>query len=205
MEVITKNMVVNENQENQENQEKVKNKGTGAGGSNTAIGTTLEVIVRDIISKNITKIKGLPYNNCKNKWKVEEVEYNQLKLIHAPEAAFKCYETNCGHADDKIKKAHGAKEPDDALIDEEHKTIHWFECKVQNGTGSVAEKLQTCGEKIINLERRFPGYKINYNYILVAYLRAECEWEILRLDEKEISYVFDDDNKLEEKILDMIK
>ena len=76
------------------------------------------------------------------------------------------------------------------MINPDTKTINWFECKVQNVSGSVAEKLQTCGEKIENLDRHF---------------ETSCEWEISRLVEKNIQFVFEEDEQFEEKILGMIK
>ena len=186
--------------------EKVVNRGTGAGGAQTNInGNKLEVNVRGWYNNNITSKKMLDYSKKKNKWCVEEVEIDGKKYLHAPEDAFKCYEENCEFANNNITKAHGAKCPDDCFIDLVKKTIHWIECKFQQGSGSVGEKLQTCSEKIINLERRFPGWKINYCYVINTYIKENFRWELERLEEKKIQYVIDDDVDFEKKILNLIK
>ncbi len=145
------------------------------------------------------------YCNKNNKYLVEDVNLNGKTLTHAPEDAFKCFEKNCGFADSNITKAHGAIKPDDCLINLITKTINWLECKFQKDSGSVGEKLQTCSEKIINLERRFPGWKINYCYIINPYIKENYKWEIERLEEKKIQYVVNNDPEFEKKILNLIK
>lgn len=180
---------------------KIKNRGTGAGGSNTnKNGIKLEDKVREIISKNIEIIGTSAEYRCNEKcvWKVEDIIHNGKNYIRAPESAFKRFE---GVEGINYDKADGAIEPDDLIVNKETKTISWIECKVQNGGGSVAEKLQTAGEKIINLERRFPGWKINYFYILSHYFKR-CKATINRLDEQKILYIYDSDENLEGKIVE---
>lgn len=147
----------------------------------------------------------LDYSNIKNTWVVEKVKINGKSYIHAPENAFQIFEKNCGFADSSINKAHGAKCPDDCLIDLINNKIHWVECKWQKGSGSVGEKLQTFGEKIINLERRFPGWKINYVYVINNYIRDNFKYEIERLEEKKIPYIVSDDDDFEKKILKLLE
>tara|TARA_B100000902_G_scaffold87854_1_gene91824 strand:+ start:6023 stop:6688 length:666 start_codon:yes stop_codon:yes gene_type:complete len=187
--------------------ENVVNSGTGAGGAQTNInGKKLEANVRNIYNSNITSKKVLP-NYCKksSKYQVEDIEINGKNYIHAPEDAFECYENNCNFANNNISKAMGAIQPDDCFIDLINKVIIWIECKFQQGSGSVVEKLQSCSEKIENLERRFPGFTINYCYVLNPYLKETFKWEIERLDEKKIPYVVTDDPEFEKKLLNLLE
>lgn len=189
-------------------QPKEKNRGTGAGGANTnKNGKELENMCRSYYNKHIKSKKLLNYCSKNRKFLVEEVVLNDKTYIHAPGNAFRCFETNCGFANSNEKKAHGAKEPDDCFINVSTKTLNWIECKFQQGPGSVGEKIQTCSEKIINLERRFPGWNINYCYIINQYIKDNYEWEIERLDEKGISCVNNDGDLeiFEKKILALIK
>lgn len=180
----------------------IENRGSGAGGENTnRNGIRLEEKTRETIS-GIVETMGLSseYNSGTRSWKVEEVTYQGDTYIRCPETAFKLFEDKEGNSD--VPQAHGAKEPDDLLVNKVTKTINWVECKVQNGSGSVVEKLQTASEKIENLKRRFPGWNINYVYVLSSYFREHAQWEISRLDEKNILYIFEDDEDFEGKLMD---
>jgi len=182
----------------------IVNNGTGAGGARApANGIRLEEKTRGIISANVdtTGISSGygPYSRGAV-WVAKDITYQNKTYIRAPQASFKFFEEEEGGG--SVPKAHGAKNPDDLIINKETKTINWIECKVQNGKGSVAEKLQTPNEKIVNLERRFPGWKINYVYILSSYFRKGVEWEISRLEENKINYVFEDDPQFENKLLE---
>jgi hypothetical protein len=181
--------------------DKIKNKGTGAGGANTnANGKKLEERIRSTISKNIEVIgPSIEFRKTK-KNKVEDIKYKNKNYIRAPEGAFELYEEKKGES--KIPKAHGAKRPDDAIINKATKIMTWMESKAQTGNGSVTEKLQTATEKIENLRRRFPEWNINYVYILSSYFRKGAPYEISRLKEKNILYIFDDDEDFEIKLMD---
>ena len=185
--------------------ENTKNRGTGAGGSNTnKNGVKLEDRTRKTIDENIeqSNLSEKYKTTGKRKWNVTEGNYNGIPYIRAPESAFKSWEKIEGNQEQMIPKAHGTKEPDDLIVNKKTKTINWLECKVQNGGGSVVEKLQSCPEKIENLKRRFPGWNINYVYILSSYIREISQWEILRLNEKNILYIFEDDEYFSEKLMD---
>jgi len=191
-----------ENTMSEENHQLNPNRGHGAGGSQTnANGIKLEDKVRGIIGENveIIDISSRYPVRPSNKWKAQNIIHNGRNYIRAPETAFKPINDIEGNND--IPQAHGTKEPDDLILNEITKTINWIECKVQNGTGSVAEKLQTVFEKRKNLKRRFPDWNINYVYILSPYFRS-CESEILRLDEENIKYIFEDDENFQGKLLD---
>ena len=189
-------------QDNEDKNDNIKNKGTGAGGLNTnKNGVKLEERTRKIIDENMDKnVSSNKYNSGKRRWEVTDVTYQGNLYIRSPETAFTLWETKEGTPG--ISKAHGAKEPDDLIINTKTRTINWIECKVQNGSGSVAEKLQGCGDKIENLKRRFPGWNINYVYILSSYFRENAPWEISRLDEKNILYIFEDDESFGVKLMD---
>ena len=187
----------------------INNRGTGAGGSNTnKNGVKLEDKTRGTIDRNIVttgEYNHSKYKPGKRKWKIETINHQGEDYIRCPETAFKDFEEIIHASSDKnepiIAKAHGAKEPDDAIINALKKTINWLECKAQNNKGSVAEKLQTSLEKIRNLERRFPGWKINYVYILDSYFREAASYEVSRLDEENIKYIFEDDKDFEKKLM----
>ena len=185
-------------------EKKNKNKGTGAGGANTnKNGKKLENITRDIISKN-TKNIGISFDydsESKRKWKVENIEYNGENYIRAPESSFKLFENIDNGGKQNIPKAEGAKQPDELIVNKKTNTINFLECKVQNGSGSKAEVLQSFNEKILNLKKRFPNWNINYVYVLSSYFK-KFKWELLRLDEEKILYVFEDDLNFENKILE---
>ena len=181
----------------------IVNRGTGAGGANTNVnGKELEDRTRGIISDNVDEIGLSSIYSSRNhrKWNVTEVTYLGDTYIRAPETAFKLFEDKEGNPD--VCQARGAIRPDDLIINNETKTINWIECKNQNEDGSVAEKLQTASEKIENLKRRFPGWNINYVYVLSSYFKENTEWEISRLDEKNILYIFEDDEDIEVKLTD---
>ena len=134
---------------------------------------------------------------------IEKVKKNDQFYIRAFECAFPEWEKTHGEAGvDKLK---GSIRPDDCFINEKDKIINWLECKSQNGPGSVAEKLQTGTKKIRNLKRRFPGWNINYYYILDAYFRKKAKAEIADLDEDGIPYIWNDDQEFEKKILNKLK
>ena len=188
---------------------KIINKGTGAGGANTNInGNKLEKRVRNFMSKEFIRVgkpifEGVVSKKTGCQTIIEEGKINNQKYIRAFECAFQKWEKT--HGKKGVYKLKGSVRPDDCLINEESKTINWIECKSQNGPGPVAEKLQTGTKKIRNLKRRFPGWTINYYYILDAYFREKAKAEILDLDEDGIPYIWNDDPEFEKKILNMLK
>jgi hypothetical protein len=187
---------------------KVKNRGTGAGGANTnKNGKILEEKVRDIIKNTFPRIEilfaGRVSKITGKQTIIDKVGINNKFYIRAPEYAFKEWEKTHGKIP-QIPKLQGSIKPDDCMINEESKIINWLECKTQKKPGSVVEKLQTGTKKIRNLKERFPGWTINYYYILDTYFR-KFPAEIRDLDEDGIPYVWNDDPEFEKKILNMIK
>ncbi len=72
------------------------------------------------------------------------------------------------------------------IIDD--KIIIIIEKKFQQGGGSVVEKLQTPVNKIRNLKRRYPTYKIHYIYWLSEWFQTNTQAELLDLTEDYIPY-----------------
>ncbi len=184
---------------------KEKNKGTGAGGAKTNKNAAkVENKLRNTYSNAITTTKRLQEKTWK--YNIERVQINGNTYTRAPETSFPRWGENFGGEElKKVKRLNGAKWPDDCLINEVSKTINWAEAKVQGGSGSVCEKLQTGTKKIRNLQRRFPGWKINYYYVLDSNLKKLCPQEIADLDEDGIPYIFDTDPEFEKKLLNLLK
>ena len=82
--------------------------------------------------------------------------------------------------------------------------IYWIECKVQEVAGSKCEVLQTYNQKIRNLKERYPGYTINYIYVLDSNFRTHCPKEISYMIEDNIKLVWEDDENFEEKLKSVI-
>jgi hypothetical protein len=182
----------------------IKNKGKGAGGAKTnENGVKLEDRVRGYYKSRCDVLKVLEKN--KNKYKVEEVSINGRNFNRAPEGAFKRWDILNGFSIDdndyKNRGLHGAKNPDEAFIDIVHKIIYWIECKVQEVAGSKCEVLQTYNQKVRNLRERYPGYQINYIYVLDKNFRNLCPTEIKYIKEDGITIVWDDDEVFENSLM----
>ena len=197
----------NKEKQNKNNQ-KVKNKGRGAGGAKTnENGMKLEGQVREIYRSKLRVIKELERN--KNKYKLLEVDINGRILLRAPQSAFRRWDVKYKFSKDNNdysnqRTVHGAKNPDDAFIDMNNKIIYWIECKVQNIDGSKCEVIQTYNFKIRDLKERYPGFKINYIYVLDQSFRERCPREIKYMKEDNITIIWDDDENFEEKLISVI-
>ena len=188
-------------------EQKVINKGTGAGGAKTnENGKKLEERVRDFYTSKCSVLKVLEKN--KNKYKVEEVSIDGRIFNRAPETAFRNWDILNGFSKDnedyKNRGLHGAKNPDDALIDMVDKTIYWAESKVQEVGGSKCEVLQTYNHKLRNLRERYPEYTINYIYVLDRNFKKLCPKEISYMIEDNIKIVWGDDENFEESLMSVI-
>ena len=186
---------------------KKKNRGTGAGGAKTnENGVKLEDRVRDYYTSRCNVLKVLEKNN--NKYKVEEVDIDGRIFNRASETAFKKWDIlnkfSVNNKDYKNRGLHGAKNPDDAFIDMVNKVIYWIECKVQEVGGSKCEVLQSYNHKIRNLRERYPGYTINYIYVLDRHFKQLCPKEISYMIEDNIKIVWDDDENFEKKLMSVI-
>ena len=207
MSEITLKEIVQKEQNKKLMERKKKNRGTGAGGSKTnENGVKLEDRVRDYYTSRCNVVKVLEKN--KNKYKVVDVNIDGRIFNRAPEGAFKRWDILNGFSKDgkdyTNRGLHGAKNPDDAFIDIVNKVIYWIECKVQEVGGSKCEVLQSYNQKTRNLRERYPGYTINYIYVLDRRFRKLCPKEVSYMIEDNIKIVWDDDEKFEEKLISII-
>ena len=134
---------------------KIKNKGTGAGGSNT--------------NKN-----GLPYEDLtelredENFTTKEKSKFSSIVIFNNFDKPFiktkqrnffKCMDE---YLDKTVEKGHGCKNPDECYIDLKTKIIFIIEKKFQQSSGSVCEKIQTPPFKKWIYGRMFPKFNIVY-------------------------------------------
>lgn len=160
----------------------IKNRGTGAGGSNTnKHGLQYEALTdlhTEYTIQNIDKKPSPHYNIISFK----QAPTNYLwttKQSHV----FKCLEN---HIDQKITSGHGCKKPDECFINQDKKQIFIIEKKFQQTAGSVCEKIQTADFKIWQYGRTFPSYKIIYIYCLSDWFRENCKAELEYLELKNV-------------------
>jgi len=157
----------------------IKNKGTGAGGSNT--------------NKN-----GLPYEKLTELDNritiVEKSKFSsKIKFEHNSRIFVKTKQSNLfkymkDKIDITIPKAHGCKNPDECYIDNELKNMFIIEKKFQQCSGSVCEKIQTPDFKVWQYSRTFPDYNIIYIYCLSDWFKKNCIAELEYLNFKGIPY-----------------
>jgi hypothetical protein len=97
---------------------------------------------------------------------------------------------------------HGCKKPDEIYIDMSNKIIFWIEKKNQNVPGSVSEKLQTAHCKRYSLEKNFPGFQIEYIFMLSNFFKTghTAELDYLKMINVPVFYI---DEK--HKIIDYIE
>ena len=173
--------------------QKIKNKGTGAGGSNTNKNGLLYENQKDINTeydiidenKNYTIIKFKNYDK---------------KFITGTKKQFMKYLDDLENKN--IKKLHGTKEPDNWFINDNN--IFILELKFQQCNGSTCEKLQTPEKKIRNLERRYPNKKVHYIYGLAEWFRNNCPAEIDDFIEDNIPHFWGDDKNFKDNIINYI-
>jgi len=158
---------------NEEKKDTHINKGTGAGGANT----------------NVT---GLGFERETD---IGEIE-NSIRLHKAQLHKFMNENGYILNENYKISKnlAHGCKQPDEAYLFRDKKILFIIEKKFQQGSGSVAEKLQTGPFKKQFYQKIYPAVHICYIYILSDYFKTTCPRELEFLKENGIPYYFQEDN-----------
>lgn len=174
---------------------KIKNRGTGAGGSNT--------------NKN-----GLPYEELTDLDKkitiVEEYAFSKrIKFEKCDRYFVKTKQSNLfkymkNKINTNITKAHGCKNPDECFIDEEFKNIFIIEKKFQQASGSVCEKIQTSDFKIWQYSRTFPDYNIIYIYCLSEWFKLNCKAEIEYLEFKSVPLFWGNSSTYKDDIISFI-
>jgi hypothetical protein len=173
----------------------IKNKGTGAGGSNTNKNGLSYEEITDLNDK-ITIVK-----ECKKS--------NKIKFYDSERSFIKTKQANLfKYMKDKINtdiaKAHGCKNPDECYIDEEFKNIFIIEKKFQQCSGSVCEKIQTPDFKLWQYSRTFPDYTIIYIYCLSDWFKKNCIAELEYLDLKNIPYFWGSSETYKDDIINFI-
>lgn len=188
--------IVNEGEEPEILVVKKKNKGTGAGGSNT--------------NKN-----GLPYEELTDLHTefdvIETHKYSkkivfhikkEVNLIYTKQSSlFKCMDSKIDKA---IPKAHGCKNPDECYINEDKKIVFIIEKKFQQVSGSVCEKIQTPDFKMWQYNRTFPGYEIVYIYCLSEWFKHHCKAELEYLEFKKIPVFWGNSETYKKDIVNFI-
>lgn len=160
-----------------------KNKGTGAGGANTnKSGKSFEIK---------TELKKF-WNNIENN--IISFSQRDRTYLYSHQSHFRKWMSSKGYICDNPSFGNGCKNPDEVYIDEENKIVFWIEKKNQNVSGSVAEKLQTADFKRRNLMKNYPGWTIEYIFLLGGdhMKRENIKPELDYLDEIDVKYFFSD-------------
>lgn len=172
----------------------IKNKGTGAGGSNTN-GNGLPYEGMTELDDRITimdKKKDSPFT-------VIKFNGHEKLFVKTKQAQFFKYMKD--ETDKEIKQAHGCKKPDECYIDEELKIIFIIEKKFQQTNGSVCEKIQTPDFKLWQYSRTFPDYTIVYIYCLSDWFKTNCISELEYLDIKKVPYFWGSSETYKDEII----
>ncbi len=158
-----------------------RNKGTGAGGSNTN--------KNGLGFEEKTKFNTDGFNKIiigKNEY------YENGDIIYCRQNAFqKVMSKLYGYKPEEM-----TRNPDEAYINKKTKTIKIMEIKHQNVEGSVDEKLWAGSSRKREYEIIFKDFKIEYAYCLSSYFESKfndnLKFKILNkiLDESNIKYFF---------------
>lgn len=154
---------------------RIVNQGTGAGGANTNV-NGLSFEQQTELNTEYTIVESGRY------YKKIQFTGNDRVYKIANQANF--FKLMGDKANPDVSKAHGCKNPDEAIIDIENLKLFIIEKKNQNGTGSVCEKIQSGPFKKQHYQATFPDWEVVYIYTLsdwffdnmvptIAYLRRE--------------------------------
>ena len=176
---------------------KLINKGTGAGGSKTNENGLPYEKLTDLHDR-ITILEEI--DEFSSKIIFDDNEKNFIKTKKKGDL-FKCMKDEI---DTNIIKGHGCKQPDECYIDRESKTIFIIEKKMQQGSGSVCEKIQTPDFKLWQYKRTFPNYNIVYIYCLSEWYKENCKAEIEYLEYKKIPLFWGNSPNYKQDIINFI-
>ena len=190
-----KNKPKSESKNAKNKETKIKNKGTGAGGSNT-------------------NNNGLPYEkltDLDDKIKIierkkfsETIKFNdneKLFIKTKKNVLFKCMKDEMN---EDIEKAHGCKKPDECYIDKKLKNMFIIEKKFQQRNGSVCEKIQTPDFKLWQYSRTFPDYNIIYIYCFCDWFQKNCKAELEYFDYRNIPYFWGNSETYKDDMINFI-
>ena len=173
----------------------IKNKGTGAGGSNTnKNGLSYEELTE--LNDRITILKE---RKCSSEINFDDDKKPFIKAKQANLFKYMKDEINTN-----IEKAHGCKNPDECYIDKDLKNMFIIEKKFQQCSGSVCEKIQTPDFKLWQYSRTFPDYNIIYIYCLSDWFKKNCIAELEYLDFKNVRYFWGSSKTYKDDIINFI-
>lgn len=187
----------------------IKNKGTGAGGSNTNKNGILYELITDLNDK-LSIIKEfktsciIKFNGYMNKDETYNISNDIITKSFIRTKQGNLFRYMKDKTNKSVVKAHGCKNPDDCYIDEERRHIFIIEKKFQQCSGSVCEKIQTPDFKIWQYSRTFPDYTIIYIYCLSDWFRKNCIAELEYLDLKNIPYFWGSNETYKDDIINFI-
>jgi hypothetical protein len=193
------NFIEPENNNTVLNQPVIINRGTGAGGANTNVNglsyedkTNLEPLFSELMFNTTTKIKKIKFNGYSN------------ELINANKSILYKYMNSIGEKS-SLQQASGCKEPDEAYIDNNKKSVFIIEKKFQQTSGSVDEKIQTGPFKKMHYSQQFPNYKIYYIYCLSDWFKRSEYNSVLEYNrQNNIPIFWGNDENYKNKIIDFM-
>tara|TARA_B100001094_G_scaffold317947_1_gene360939 strand:+ start:749 stop:1267 length:519 start_codon:yes stop_codon:yes gene_type:complete len=145
--------------------EHVTNRGTGAGGSGTnETGLPFE---------RTTDCSFVLTSGIGPQWE-RKVKKKFLKDMATYELEF--------YRDNPKMRFHGTREPDEAFVNKEDMRLVIVEKKFQQTGGSVIEKLQGAERKKRHYQQRYPGFTVEYGFLLVPFFYREAPGEIHMLE-----------------------
>lgn len=147
----------------------VKNRGRGAGGAGT-------------------NVAGLPMESATMVGDIDGL----LRFTQSRLHAFMRGEGYFTNVPD-FARAHGAKNPDEAFVNVATKTLVIKEVKVQNGGGSVVEKIQGIPMKRDNYREQYPGWDVVYILVASTWFRKNAVAELRFLEKNKVPVFIVDD------------
>jgi translation elongation factor P/translation initiation factor 5A len=178
--------------------ENIKNRGTGAGGSNTnRNGLSYEELTE--IKEN-SRYKVI--DNIKlDKKVIQVIDIDGQQFIKLTKNDLKKYMIKNNEYNVNKKSL----QPDECYVSEDNKIINIIEKKFQQGPGSCDEKIQTAVFKEWFYKKLYPNYKIKYCYCLSNWFKKDkYEPEIIFLKEKGFEVFWGNDESYINNILDWI-
>jgi hypothetical protein len=154
----------------EELEEKIPNRGTGAGGKKTnknGLKYEFEVSIKNLLGLEQTKVRmkmdGSIMKGTNDVYYTLELN-NKYKVMSKKGLSHYFYKI----LNEEIGMV---LEPDECFVDEINKKIFIIEVKNQNTSGSVDEKIRCCGVTKDFYKVQYPGYNIEYIYVLSNFFK----------------------------------
>ena len=152
----------------------IRNRGTGAGGSNTnATGLSYEAKTDLSTEYTITADSVEPSTIPTNQEPLQKDKYTRIKFTGSDKVFIKANKselhkimTELKEINTELEPASGCKNPDEAYISLDDKQVFIIEKKFQQTGGSVDEKIQTGVFKQYHYGKLFPNFTVSYIYCL---------------------------------------